>query len=130
MDADSVETSPISTEMITKIEGTIGSFWGLVPFANLSVIPPDAEWGHVIDNSSRIGKGIEVYDLTWTERAYDGSTVSKKWRFFVNAKADLPQKIEIYQNLPTDTEYILRSLMTVEYLSDSEMLEVVKRASF
>jgi len=130
LDADSVETSPLSTEMITEIEGTIGSFGGLVPFANISVIPPDAKWEHVIDDSSKIADGVEVYDLTWTERVYDGSTVSKKWRFFVNAKADLPQKIEIYQILPTDTEYILKSLMVVEYLSENEVQKIIKEASF
>jgi len=77
-----------------------------------------------------ITEGIKVYDLIWPSKAYDGSLVSKKWRFIVDAKANLPQKIEIYQMLPTDTEYILMSLITVEYLSDSEMQEVIKKASF
>jgi hypothetical protein len=130
-DASSVETSPLSTEMITKIEGTIVSFWGLVPFADLSVVPGNAEWNRITDRSlEAIAKGIEVYDLTWTERANDGSTVFKKWRFFVDPKTNLPERTEFYQKLPADDEYIFISAMEVEYLSDSKMQEVIKEVFF
>ncbi|MGA2916359.1 MAG: hypothetical protein ABSE89_10070 [Sedimentisphaerales bacterium] len=131
LDTGAVETAQLTAEDIVGIEKKMGGSLGLTPFYDISDVPEDADWSRVSDKDLEAAvKGIGIYDLTWTERAYDGSTVFKKWRFFVNAKADLPQKIEIYQILPTDTEYILISLMMVEYLSDSEMLEVVKGASF
>jgi len=130
-DVGMAETVGLTDDIIAGIKRKTSSALDLMPFYDISDVPEGADWSRVADKDlEAAAKGVEVYDLTWTERAYDGSTVSKKWRFFVNAKADLPQKIEIYQILPTDTEYILKSLMMVEYLSDSEMLEVVKGASF
>jgi hypothetical protein len=131
LDAASVETSPLSTEMITEIEGAIGSFWGLVPFADLSVVPGNAKWNRITDRSLEVtAKDIEVYDLAWSERAYDGSTVFNKWRFFVDPKTNLPKRTESYQKLPADDEYILISAMEVEYLSDSKMQEAIKKVFF
>jgi len=125
------EMVSLSEDGITGIETKISGSLGITPFYAISDVPEDADWGRVADKDlEAAAKGFEVYDLAWTERAYDGSVVSKKWRFFVNAKEDLPQRIEIYQMLTTDTEYILMSLMMVEYLSDSEIQGVVKEAAF
>jgi hypothetical protein len=125
------KTVPLTAVSIADAEKKITGSLGLMPFYDISGVSEDADWSRVADKDlETTTKGIEAYDLTWTERVYDGSTVFKKWRFFVNAKAGLPQKIEIYQILRADTKYILISLMTVEYLSDGEMLEVVKEASF
>jgi hypothetical protein len=131
LNAAITETVPLTTVSVADAETKITGSLGLMPFYDISDVPEGADWSRVADKDlEAAAKGVEVYDLTWTERAYDGSTVSKKWRFFVNAKADLPQKIEIYQILPTDTEYILKSLMAIEYLSESEIQEVIKEASF
>jgi hypothetical protein len=131
LDIGITETIGLNDDIITNIKRKMSSTLDLMPFSDISGVPEDADWSRVADKDlETTTEGIEVYDLTWTERAYDGSIVSKKWRFFVNAKADLPRKIEIYQSLPTDTEYILKSLMVIEYLSDNEMQEVIKKASF
>jgi hypothetical protein len=131
LDIGITETVGLTDDIIAGIKRKTSSALDLMPFYDISDVPEGADWSRVADKDlEAAAKGVEVYDLTWIERAYDGSTVSKKWRFFVNAKADLPQKIEIYQILPTDTEYILKSLMMIEYLSDSEILEVVKGVSF
>lgn len=131
LDADSVETSQLSTEMITEIQNTITGSLGLMPFYDISDIPANAKWNSVADEALQAAtEGIEVYDLTWPAKAFDGSLVFKKWRFFADPKADLPQRIEIYQMLTTDTEYTLISLIVVEYLDNGEMQELIKEASF
>ncbi len=131
LDIGTAETTHLTAENIADIEKKISGPLGLMPFYNISSIPEGAGWNRVADKDLEAAtKGIEIYDLTWPERAYDGSAISKKWRFFVNIKGNLPQKIEIYQMLPTNTEYILMLLMTVEYLSDSEIQGVVKEAPF
>jgi hypothetical protein len=131
LDAALVETSPLSTEMITEIDGTIGSFWGLVPFADLSVVPGNAEWNRIADRSLEVtAKGIEVYDLTWSERTHDGSTVFNKWRIFVEPETRLPQRTEFYQKASDDVGYTLHLAKVVEYLSDGEMRKVIEKASF
>jgi hypothetical protein len=48
----------------------------------------------------------------------------------VDSETNLPQRIEWYEKSATDSEYILSPVMMVEYLSDTEILEVVKGASF
>jgi hypothetical protein len=131
LDIGITETVGLTDDIIAGIKRKTSSALDLMPFYDISDVPEGADWSRVADKDlEAAAEGVEVYDLTWTERAYDGSTVSKKWRFFINAKADLPQKIEIYQILPADTEYILKSLMMVEYLSDSEIQEIVREASF
>jgi len=130
LDNDSVETTMLPAEMVTNLQNTITGSWGLMPFNDISEIPKGAYWNRVDDKNRQITSEIEVYDLTWSAKAYDGSIVSKKWRLFVDAKENLSRRIEIYQALPTDTDYILMSSMTVEYLSDNEMQKIIEEASF
>lgn len=130
LETDSVDTALLSAEMVTKIEKMISGFWGLVPFADLSVIPDDVEWGRVTgDDLKGATEGIRVYDLMWIEKAYDGSVVLRKWRVFVDPETNLPQKTEFYRRLPADTEYILESIEVVEYLENSEIQAVIKDRS-
>jgi len=124
------KTNRLSAENIATIEEKISSHLGLVPFTHMSEMPAGAQWSRLTDNSPEAtSKDTEIYDLTWTQRIY-GGLVYKKWRFFVDAKEDIPQRIEIYQMLPADTEYTLESSIVVEYLNDGEMQKVIKEASF
>ncbi len=126
-----VESSPLPPETITSTETLTAGFWGLVPFSDISAIPDDAEWNCVgNDDLETIIEAVEIYELTWLERAYDGSTVFNKWLFFVDSKTILPKRIETYRKSAGDIEYALLSAKEVEYLSDSEMEEVVKKVSF
>jgi hypothetical protein len=128
----SVETTVLSTaKMITEIGMTVTSFLGLFPFDSLSAVPKDADWGRVTgDNVEGAAEDVELYDLTWVSKAYDGSTVDRKWRVFGDPGTNLPHKIEIYQKLPAEDEYIFISSMEVKYLSDSKMQSIVKEMSF
>ncbi|MFA5239094.1 MAG: hypothetical protein WC476_05210 [Phycisphaerae bacterium] len=126
-----VDTVRLTAEDIAGIENKIVGSLGLVPFYDISSIPEGADWNRVADQDSEFAaQGLEVYDLAWAETTYDGSAVLKKWRFSVSIKTHLPQKIEIYQLLPTEAKYVLMSFITVEYLDDTEILSVIKKASF
>jgi hypothetical protein len=130
-DTGITETVGLSDDIIADIKTKTSSTLGLMPFYDISDVPKDAEWSRVEQgDSGAAAKSIEVYDLMWTEKVYDGSTVAKKWRIFVNAETALPQRIEVYQILPTDPEYILVSLITVDYLNERGIREVIKDASF
>ncbi|MDD5326865.1 MAG: hypothetical protein PHY02_03510 [Phycisphaerae bacterium] len=131
LDTDVVDIARLTAEDIAGIENKIIGSLGLVPFYDISNIPQGADWNRVTDQDSEFAaKGLEVYDLAWTETTYGGSAVLKKWRFFVSIKTNLPQKIEIYQLLPAEAEYVLMSFVTVEYLDDTKILSVIKEASF
>lgn len=125
------ETAQLTEDDIAGIERKISGSLGLMPFYDISEIPPGAEW-HQVANAD-VGEGdTELYELTWTEKAYDDSVIFKKWRFFVNTKTNLPHRVEFYQKSAANSEYNLRSAMVVEYLgdSDNEIQSVIKDAGF
>jgi len=130
LDGSSVETMKLTAEMITETQNIITGSLGLTPFHSISDTPNDAEWSHVDDKSLEITNKIEVYDLIWIEKIYEGHLVSKKWRFFVDLETSLPQRVEFYQKSDTDGEYNLKYTVVVKYLDDSEMQKVIKEASF
>jgi hypothetical protein len=130
LDDDSVQTTNLTAEMSTETENAITSSLGLMPFYDISEIPADAKWNNVNNKNIKLNDSVEVYDLQWTERKYGGSAVFKKWRIFADAKTNLPQKVEWYQKSSLDSEYILMSVNTVEYLGGSEMQKIIREASF
>jgi hypothetical protein len=124
------ETAQLTEDDIAGIEQKMSGSLGLMRFNDISEIPPGAEWDPVDKEILEVAKGIEVYDLKWADKAYDGSVVFKKWRFFVDAKTSLPQRTEFFQKLAADSEYTSMSAMVVRYLTDSEMQAVIKEVSF
>ncbi|MDD5064710.1 MAG: hypothetical protein PHQ35_08150 [Phycisphaerae bacterium] len=122
------ETTPLTTASAADIEEKITGSLGLMPYA-ISDVPEDAVWSHVADLAD-ITKSIEVYDLTWTDRASGGPVVLRKWRIFADSETNLPRRIEWYVKSAADSDYIATSVTTVEYLSNSEMQKVIKDASF
>jgi hypothetical protein len=128
--AGSIKTSPLSTETITATETMMNGLLGLVPFADVSVIPEDAEWDQVgNDDLQTISKTIEIYEMKWLKRTYAGATIFNRWLFFIDPKTNLPQKIESYIKSATDNEYALLSTFEVKYLRGREMKAVVDEAS-
>jgi len=131
LDSNSVETTVLSDDIIAETRERMTGSLDIMPFDRMSAIPRDAEWSRVTDNSLEFTAGdTEIYDLTWVKEAYDSSVTFRKWRFFVDHKTNLPRRIEIYQKLAVEDEYIFMSSKEIEYLSDSKMREVIKEASF
>jgi hypothetical protein len=128
VDTTITETTPLTDDSVASVERKMSGSLGLLPFYDISEIPEDAEWRRVDDEILEGAEGIEIYDLKWTETTY-GSSVFKKWRFFVDPKANLPQRIEIYRKSSADSEYNLISVIVVEFLSGSE-IQKVKDVSF
>ncbi len=126
-----IASSPLSGNAINDIEKKITGSLGLMPFDSISKIPGDAQWRQVNDTELSVaGKGVEVYELIWTKKAYDGSVVSNKWRVFVDTKTYSPKKIEWYKKSEVDKEYALDSVTQVTYLSENEMRNVVNDTFF
>jgi hypothetical protein len=131
VDTAVTETVPLTAVSVADTKKKITGSLGVMPFYDISDVPEDADWSRVADKElEAAAKGIEVYDLTWTEKAYDGSTVLKKWRVFADSETNLPRRIEWYKKSAADSEYTLNPVMAVEYLSDSEIREIIKEASF
>ena len=130
VDTAVTETTPLSDDSVASIEGKMSGSLGLLPFYDISEIPPGAEWRHVDDQILEVAEGIEIYDLKWTERKYGGSAELKKWRVFADAKTSLPQRVEWYTRVADDAEFVLETVMVVEYLDESEIQAVIKEVFF
>ena len=129
LDTGITEVSPLSTASLANIKKEMTGSLGLMPFYNTSEVPPGAEWTPITDYTPA-AEGAEICDLQWTEKSHAGPEVFKKWRFFLDVNTNLPQKIEWYQKLSTDTEYVLRSVILVEYVSDRDVQAVISHHSF
>ena len=125
------ETIRLTDDTLVGIKSKISGSLGIMPFYAISDIPADAQWSRMTDEGlEAAAEGIEVYDLTWVEKAHDGSDIFCKWRVFVDPETNLPQRTELYRKLAADDEYTLRLVKVVEYLSNSEIEAAIKEASF
>jgi len=125
------ETTPLTDDSVSSVEREMSGSLGLLPFYDISEIPPGAEWSQVTDEALKTAeRDIEVYDVTWVGKKHGGSDEFLKWRVFVDSRTKLPQRTEFYEKLPAGTTYDLTSVKKVEYLSDNEIQSVIKDASF
>ncbi|MHC4396538.1 MAG: hypothetical protein ACYS1A_12865 [Planctomycetota bacterium] len=131
LDTGAIGTTQLTEETHTGIgEKTSGSL-GLMPFYDISQIPSDAEWSRVTDEKLEAAvEGVEVYELKWIKKAYEGSVLFRKWRFFVDPKTNLLQRIENYQQLISNGQYFLTSVRKMEYPDKDEVKSVIKELSF
>lgn len=120
-----IDTVQLTEDEIAGIEQKMSGSLGLTP----PKIPPGVELCRVDDQILEVAEGIEIYDLEWTERKYGGSTEFKIWRVFADAKTSLPQRVEWYTRFADDAEFVLETVMVVEYLDESEIRKV-KDAGF
>jgi hypothetical protein len=130
-DTGQVEVTPLTPITSANVKKQMSGSLGLMPFYNMSEIPADAKWTRVTENTLELAsEDIEVYDLTWPIRRFGGSLKLLKWRIFVTYKTYLPRKIELYEKIEADDEYILQRITKMEYLSDNQIQLVLEEASF
>jgi hypothetical protein len=131
LDTGIIETQPLTRDIGLDVEKQMAGSLGLTPFTDISEVPSDNEWSRVTDGGiESVSKDTEVYDLTWVEEKQIGFVVFRKWRFFVDPETKLPQKTEFYEKTTANSEYTLTSVFLIEYLSDSDILAIIKDAGF
>jgi len=131
LDTTVIETISLTEDIIADVEKKITGYLDLIPFYDISEIPEGAHWVHISKEAlESVAEETEVYDLNWVEKLDNEPIVFKKWRVFVDPETNLPQRTELHQRSITESEYTLRSVKVVEYLSNSEMQAVIKEASF
>ncbi len=124
------ETIPLPDDIIASMEEKISGSLGLMPFDDISQIPPGSEWHPVEDDEIlETAEGIEIYELKWIKTTYSSSEFHK-WRFFVDPKKNLPKKIKAFRKSAADGEYKLILVIEVKYSSDREIQKVMKEAGF
>ncbi len=130
-DTGTIETIQLTEERFAGIRKRLSSHLGLMPFENMSDIPADRGWDEVTDKYPQAAaEGLEVYELTWIRKRFDGSDKFWKWRFYINPETYLPERTECYHKLPADEQYSLLSVNVVEYLDKSEIQAALKSGGF
>jgi hypothetical protein len=118
----------LAGDEIDGIKNRMNITLALLPFHDMYSIPRDALWSRVSEDALQsTGRSTEAYDLTWTESSYP-HTVHKRWRFYVDPQTTRPRRVEIYQKRFADSDYSLRSVKQIEYMSDAEVEAVIKEA--
>ncbi len=102
-----------------------------MPFRTPSDIPADAKWSEITDSELAVKTAnTKVYELSWAENAYDGSTTQKSWRIFMETSTNLPQKIQWFKQSASDPQPVLESIMIIEYPGDKEIIAKAEAMSF
>jgi hypothetical protein len=102
-----------------------------MPFDKSSDIPPDAKWSEITDSGLAVNTAnTKVYELSWAENVYVGSTTQKSWRIFMETSTNLPQKIQWFKQSASDPQPVLESTMIIEYPGDKEIIAKAEAMSF
>jgi len=129
-DMNMIESNQITQSQASIIKQGMYSFFGVMPFANISDIPVDAQWNDVTDEMPKNDGDVEIYDLIWKDQETRGGTGYRKYKFYVDPATDLPFKIEVYIKLSLEEDYTLENLILVKYLDSNEFEAVVREKGF
>jgi len=123
LDTGTNEQASLNTDALANIKTRIYGSMNIMPFRTPSDIPANARWSEITDSELTVKtSNTKVYELSWAEKAYDGSTTQKSWRIFTDASTNLPQKIQWFKQSVSDPQPVLESIMIIEYPGDKEML--------
>ena len=126
-----IEQTSLSSDVLAGIVTQIHNSLHIMPFRTPSDIPANARWSEITDSELTVKTGnTKVYELSWAEKAYDGSTTQKSWRIFTDASTNLPQKIQWFKQSASDPQPVLESIMITEYPGDKEILAKAEAMSF
>jgi hypothetical protein len=128
LSSNSVQTEPITQQMLAEFEKLAAVSADLVPFSDRSDIPGDARWSRIDDQAlSNAVPGTKAYDLTWMAKStIPGAVVYKKWRVFAENHTNLPKRIEWYSKSGSEDEYGFDKFVVVAYPSDEEIQNIIR----
>ena len=73
-------------------------------------------------------KPVEVYELTWPDRANVNNIVYRRWRYYFKSFSDVPSKVEKYSRADPNDSYTLEETLVIEYPADEQIRQVIKDA--
>jgi hypothetical protein len=128
LSSNSIQTEPITEQMIAGLEKSAAGAADLLPFLNRNNIPEGAQWTRIDERTlSTAVPGTRAYELTWTARSTtSGAAVYRKWRVFEQGRTDLPERIEWYSKTSPENEYKLDKFAIVAYPSEDEIASIIR----
>jgi hypothetical protein len=128
LSSNSIQTEPITEQMIAEIEKSIAGAADLLPFLNRNSIPENARWSRIDSQAvTATVPGTKTYDLTWiAKNTTSGVVIYKKWRVFAEGRTDLPKRIEWYSKSGPEEEYRFDKFAVVAYPSENEIVSIIR----
>jgi len=121
--SDAVSTERLAPEQAIRIERSISDIFELLPFADVDSARDGSRWSKVpTEDTGASVPGTQVYDLTWPA---EGS--SYKCRIFVDAKSELPRRIEYYVKENLQGRYKFESMQVAEYPAEKEIKLLIRQ---
>jgi hypothetical protein len=121
----------LSGDVLAGIADKIYSPSVIMPFRTPSDIPADAKWTEIADSELAVKTGnTKVYELSWAENISNGPKIQRSWRIFTEASTNLPQKMQLFIQMPSAPQPVIESIMIIEYPGDQEILAKAEAMSF
>jgi hypothetical protein len=125
LSSNSIETEPITPQMLAELEKSAAGVTELFPFSNRNNIPEDAQWSRVV--LSTIRPGTIAYALTWRAKSStSGAAVYMEWRVFERIGTNLPERVEWYSKSRPDSDYRLEEFAVVSYPGEDEIVSTIR----
>jgi len=128
LSSDSVQTVPITQQMLDELEKSVTPLSGISPFSYMRDIPEQARWNRISDPEVLVTvPDSEVYELVWTQQGTSSNVVLyRKWRIFIDARSNLPKRAESYVRSRLEQEYTLESFVIIAYPSEDEITNIIQ----
>jgi len=128
LSSNSVQTEPITQQMLAEFEKSEAGSADMVPFPDGNDIPGDAQWSRLDDREvSAAVPGTKAYDLAWIAKSTDSkAVVHRKWRVFVEDRTNLPKRIEWYAKSRPEDEYGFERFVIIAYPSKDEIQNIIR----
>jgi hypothetical protein len=116
---------------ITNAKQTMDIPVGLLPFQSPSSMPAKYNWKSVPDKEATTQfHNIQIYDLLWSDKTADGSSVYYRWRVYIDNNTMLPKRAENWQKQASIGEYELRSWTDITYPQTPEVEKLIRQLGF
>ncbi|GAJ11198.1 unnamed protein product, partial [marine sediment metagenome] len=112
----------------------VDSGYSLISWWHVTDVPPVSLGSTIEDTAYVPGLEINKDKNLWPGQKWDAVTGRHPNKTinigFADAKTSLPQRVEWYTRFADDAEFVLETVMVVEYLDESEIQAVIKDAGF
>ncbi|MFC1677718.1 hypothetical protein ACFL3G_11745 [Planctomycetota bacterium] len=130
-DTGVVDTETMSYDQIAARKKRPKGILGIIPYDSRSGLHIDYEWDCVTGQCPQAAiDGFEVYDVKWTQKSYNDSTIFRKKRLFIDPKTNLPHRVEIYRKSAIERRYELATVITVKYLKSRDIRRALEENPF
>jgi hypothetical protein len=128
--ADSIkpETIHLTEVQSAVIKKRIQGYLDLMPFENISEVPRNAKFQELnVHILGGVTANTQIYELIWAKQAADGSTISFRWRGFIEEATHRPLRTEFYRCDSNSDEYELQTVHSIEYVPESQIQALLQK---